>query len=810
VEMALAAARELDGAADIALDEFSFEQPLYLDPEHPVRMQLRAQADEGRLALSWLSAGESGWTRHAGARIAALPLDSLAEASPPDSGAFDVAALYARLEQLGAAFGTPLRAIRRAWLHNGEAWGQIDAPAPPHLELAPAALDACFQLAVAAMGGDALWMPTRVQRVWRLHGGGNPRALQVRRAAAGQDGVRCVDVTLYGDAGPLLALSGIELRSLAGGLPQDPGQWLFELDWAEAPRAAAERLDPRAWLLLADRGGVAAALAARLKESGATVVSVAASTPPDALALTPQLRALSEGRRPVEVVDLRGLDLTLPAQDAASSLFGLVRVVQELNQFDAAARRCTLVTRGARVATADDAARLAVAQAPLWGLAAAVAEEHPALWGGCLDLDPAAEPSQHAAWLFDELAVAGLRCAAQRGALRLAPRLRRLDAAAAHQPAPLRPDATYLITGGLGGVGLQVARWLVARGARHLAILGRTPLAPRTQWATLPADSRDAAAAQAVRGLEALGASVRYASVDVGDAAALQGFLADHAAQAWPPIRGVVHAAGVIDDCLVAELNLASLSRVLHGKMLGAWNLDQQLPQLDLFVLFSSVAAPLAQPGQASYAAANAFLDALAQQRHGRGQPALSVNWGVWQGLGFAGTAGGAQALARLSTLGIGAFPVSSGLAALGMLLERDVAQAGVWPLDTSSLRRALDAGAVTPMAAALLAPLAARSEAPAAAAGVQTFVEQLLAEEAPRQRQRLEERLAQHASAVLRLAAGRLERRTPMGSYGLNSLMALELRNRIEGDLNLPLSATLLWNYPTVAALAEHLLSRL
>src|SRR5690606_38615237 len=124
------------------------------------------------------------------------------------------------------------------------------------------------------------------------------------------------------------------------------------------------------------------------------------------------------------------------------------------------------------------------------------------------------------------------------------------------------------------------------------------------------------------------------------------------------------HAAAGIDDCLVADLGEASLDAVMRGKLWGAWHLDRPLPVLDFLVFFSSVAAIFAQPGQASYAAANAFVDALAHQRRARGQAALSVNWGVWQDVGFAGTKGGAQALERLLRLGIEPFPVAGGLAA--------------------------------------------------------------------------------------------------------------------------------------------------
>ena len=823
VEMALAAARELNGeGADTVVESFTFDRALYLNADATARMQLRAMDEGGALALTWLSEGEGGWTRHAGARVGSVASVAASSVVAADTNRGTPHATAP--SSIGGSSGPARRSARRCVPSHGLGSTTVmrsprSTPRHPIASTSrPRPWMPAFNSRWPRIGGDELWIPASVRRIRHTRDAGAPRAVQVRASdASGRSGVRMVDVTLFGTQGPLLALSGIELRRLAGCVPQEPRQWLFVLDWPETPRAAAENVAERAWLLIADRGGVAVALAERLREAGAEVAVVPPDLKPEALALAPMLLQLTVGRerRLAEVVYLRGADVDVPTVEATQALFGLVRVVQELNRFDAAPRRCTLVTRGACAATADDAGRIVFAQAPLWGLAAAVSEEHPALWGGRLDLDPNASVAAQAAWLHDELAAVVGRSAAQRNERRLSPCLAKFDSnkSATHTAPALRPDGTYLVTGGLGGVGVHVSRWLIERGARRLAILGRTQLADRSQWAKLEPGTREAAAAQAVRDIEALGASVQYAAVDVGDEPALRRFLTEFEAEAWPPIRGVVHAAGVIDDCLVAELGEASLNTVLHAKLRGAWLLDQLLPRLDLFVLFSSVAALLAQPGQASYAAANAFLDALAHRRRGRGQPALSVNWGVWQDVGFAGTQGGTQALARFSRIGIEPFSVAEGLAALGLLLERDVAQAAVFPFDAAGFRKALDAGLVTPTASALLAPLIPRNEASAEAAiasGAESFVDQLRAEESTQQRRLLEERLMQQASSILRLAAGRLDKRTPLGSYGLNSLMALELRNRIEGDLKLPLSVTVLWNYPTAVTLAEYLLSRL
>ena len=184
-----------------------------------------------------------------------------------------------------------------------------------------------------------------------------------------------------------------------------------------------------------------------------------------------------------------------------------------------------------------------------------------------------------------------------------------------------------------------------------------THAAPSTLELELGRNRKPLAPSQiaAIRELEGLGASVHLAAVDVADEGQLSAFLDEFRAEGWPPIRGVVHAAGVLQDGLLSQLDTAALNAVLRPKMVGGWLLHRLLADapLDFFVLFSSAGSLLGQPGQGNYAAANAFLDALAHHRRAQGQPALSINWGAWAELGFADTAGGRRLAKHLALLGI-------------------------------------------------------------------------------------------------------------------------------------------------------------
>jgi hypothetical protein len=288
----------------------------------------------------------------------------------------------------------------------------------------------------------------------------------------------------------------------------------------------------------------------------------------------------------------------------------------------------------------------------------------------------------------------------------------------------------------------------------------------------------------AIRELESLGACVHLASVDVADEAELSSFLDDFRAQGWPPIRGVVHAAGVLQDRLLAQLDAAALNAVLRPKVLGGWLLHHLLQDntLDFFILFSSAGSVLGQPGQGNYAAANAFLDALAHHRQAQSQPALSINWGAWAGEGFADSVGGKRLAARLALLGIGSIAPKQALEILGRVLGQRGAQVAAVPVNWKQYREFDPAASAMPLLSDL-----AREEADLTRPAGQTRAkrETLLAAEPAERRQLLQSYLSEQVARVLGLSPSMLDVQQPLSHLGLDSLMAVELKNRIAADLN-------------------------
>jgi NADPH:quinone reductase-like Zn-dependent oxidoreductase/acyl carrier protein len=357
----------------------------------------------------------------------------------------------------------------------------------------------------------------------------------------------------------------------------------------------------------------------------------------------------------------------------------------------------------------------------------------------------------------------------------------------------LTADATYLITGGLGGLGLVTAKAFVERGARNLMLTSRR--------------SPSAEVRRAVQELEELGARVTIHLADVSVEAEV-GAMLDEIRETMPPLRGIVHAAGILDDAVVAHLSEARFESVMAAKVGGALalarNLDARVQSgdLDFLVYYSSVAGVLGTPGQANYAAANAMLDALSHSQRARGIPAISIDWGTWGETGLA--AASENRGARMASQGLHPLNSNEGAALLMRILDESPVQVAAMSLDVDQWCASYPAAARS----GLLAKLMRQSLNPAGNGGDFAASLRLLAGE--QLHATLIAWLREQVAAVLRLDFERVPQDKALRSLGLDSLMALELRNRLERNLRLKLSATLVWNYPTITAIATHLEGRL
>ncbi|WP_188114006.1 type I polyketide synthase [Streptomyces apricus] len=455
------------------------------------------------------------------------------------------------------------------------------------------------------------------------------------------------------------------------------------------------------------------------------------------------------------------------------------------------------------------------------------------------------QPLPHTEFASDQAADAFRLMAQARHTGKIVLSFNQAPAAAATGPrgraVTVHADGTYLLTGGAGGIGGQLALWLADQGARHLLLTGRSAL-PQGD-AELGADHPQAAAVAVIRQLRERGVHVTYEAVDVADAQAMQTMLEARRRTGLPPVRGVFHAAGIIDYTPLSDMSSAEMDRVLAAKVSGAWNLHRMLSEesVEAFVLFSSGSALLSSPMLGGYAAGNAFLDGLAHHRHAQGLPATVVNWGFWDSVGMVARKEEEDERTLLPQ-GMASFSPADGLALLGRILAEGRVQTAVLPADWPAWARAYPRAATAPLLQHLTGDRSGRrvpsseervvepaapsqvaepaAQPPVAAPVVTATAPEPVAaaqptSQAPASSQavpssELLDFLKQEVAVVMGLRAERINVSRPLNRLGMDSLMAVELRNRIERRYQIKLPMVQLLKDGTVTTVAQALATEL
>ncbi|MGW3571856.1 type I polyketide synthase [Streptomyces sp. NPDC000941] len=570
--------------------------------------------------------------------------------------------------------------------------------------------------------------------------------------------------------------------------------WRYRIGWKPVSVESSAMLSGT-WLLAVPTGlaedAWVADIARGLEARGAVVRRLVVEADGDRVGVA---EAVGEGPAFNGVLSLVALDETL-CGGVPVGLIGTLGLVQGLGDIGVAAP-LWVMTRGA-VSVSDSEALLSAVQAQVWGLGRVVGLEHPERWGGLVDL-PESFDERAADRLVGVLTGSGGEDqVAVRSAGVFGRRLVRAGGGG-EVGREWRTSGTALVTGGTGALGGHVARWLVSRGAEHLVLTSRRGL--------------DAPGAEELASeLVGLGVKVTVAACDVSDRMALAALLDSIPAE--HPLTTVIHAAGVLDDGVIESLTPDRFAGVLRAKADAALNLHELTKDLDLsaFVMFSSLAGLIGGAGQGNYAAANTFLDALAQQRRALGLPATSVAWGPWAEAGMAVDGVGEQ---RMQRGGLTAMRPEDAIAVLGQVLDRNDGGVAVADVDWerfapafTAVRRAPLIGEIPEVRNALTG-----ANATAMASETDTALRDKLADLNPAERERaLLELVRTQVAAVLghanteAVAAGRAFK-----ELGFDSLTAVELRNRLQAATNLTLPATLVFDYPTPNALADTLRDRM
>ncbi len=810
IDLLLAAGAEI-GCEEV--EELTLEAPVLPPGEGEVELQVRVDAaDElGRrpfeihfrlrsAAADQLDGEDGGWSRTGSGVIAPRAEEPAAERielgawPPPEAEELDVEVLAGRAARVGKFdYGPAFQGLRAAWRRGDEVFSEVELDAPRLAEagrygIHPALLDMALHAGMTELGGEEEAGKGKVIFRWagaRLHAGGASQ-LRVRARPAG-DGI---SIEAFDQAGaPVLAVDAVAMRAididrLAGALGGGRDS-LLRVEWSELAGADREPGDERLVALgPLDRLGLGAGgagIAAAHPSLEALVEAVEpGAAPPASVLVDPVAWSGCE----IGAGGATGAELAAAIQAATR---GTLELLQGwLAQDRLADSRLVLVTRGAVATAAEEAPDLLAAA--LGGLVRSAQSEHP---GRLVQVDVDGTARSWEA-LAAALAAEEPQLAIREGRL-LVPRLARGGGeATAEEPAELDPDGTVLVTGATGALGGLVARHLAAEhGVGHLLLVSRRG-----------AEAEGAGELQAE--LAELGCEARVAACDVADREALAALLDSIPPE--HPLTGVVHAAGVLDDGVIEALDGERLERVMRPKVDAALNLHQLTAGAGLarFVAFSSVAATLGAPGQANYAAANAFLDALAEHRTAAGLAGTSIAWGPWSaGAGMAGALGDADAT-RLRRAGMRELSTAQGLD----LFDQGWARAGLVvaaSLDSAALRARATAGTL-PAALRGLVRVAKPREA-----GGGSLARRLDETEQAEWPALILGLVRSHVAAVLGHGSpAAVDPRENFSDLGLDSLGGVELRNKLAQETGLRLPSTLQFDHPTVEAVAAFLRSQI
>ncbi|MGP3972356.1 SDR family NAD(P)-dependent oxidoreductase, partial [Streptomyces sp. 6N223] len=793
VELAIAAG---DQAGCDVVEDLTLEAPLVVPSTGDgvqVQVVLSPPDAQGRRQVGVHSRAEDDapWTRHAAGILATArttEATGLTAWPPPHATATDPDEAYDLLAARGYEYGPVFRGVRALWRRGAEVFAEVALPEDTDVSgfgIHPALLDAALHPAVlaglwdGAGSSDEIALPFSWSGV-RLHAtGANALRVALAPAGSGEFALSIADSTgapvASADSLVLRPVAAERLSTVAGaaagaglgaGAVRDS---LYALDWVSVPLGEADgsKSVPGSWHTLDPDAGAEAALAA------------AVAAPPEVLLL------------PLPATG--GTDVPASAFESVRAVLALLQGWLADERF--AGTRLVVLTSGAVSArSGEDVTDLR--HAPIWGLVRSAQTEHP----GRIVLIDSDDHDTAERWLAAALATGEPQLAIRDNAA-WAPRLARPDTGpgafdGVESIAGIDPEGTVLITGATGTLGRLLATHLVTtHGARHLLLTSRSgPNAP--------------GAPQLQEELTTLGATtVTLTACDTADRRALGALLEG----VQRPLTAVFHTAGVLDDATVAGLTPDQLGSVLRPKVDAAWHLHEltreHAPDLRHFVLFSSVAGILGNAGQANYAAANTFLDALAHHRRALGLPAVSLAWGLWEQASGMTSAMDESDRARLGRTGIVPLPSDASLAVL------DAALAADRPLSVTarvSLAAVRALAAPPAMFRALVRVPTRRARAAAAATGdADSWAGRIAAlPHEERERTVLDMVRAQVAIVLGHATPESIDPDRAFKALGFDSLTAVELRNRLGSATGLRLPATLIFDYPTLQALTTHLLA--
>jgi phthiocerol/phenolphthiocerol synthesis type-I polyketide synthase D len=783
LEILLAAVRQLGKASKLSLKNIGIEQPLILPPDQQTHLQIQARENAQQYQLSIFSrVGDQPWQRHLTAEtdfpeqpaLLEPVADEYRQSLAPDS-------LYQRFQQKDIVYGDTFKVLDQIDFKHQSALTRFKAMSiEPNYIVHPAILDGCMQTAGVALGeteGDSTWLPVSVDRVDFYQAVRQDLECHAEVSATMANASK-VDLALTGSGTVSLAIKGLAFQPVSGQVlaaaaNQKLDSWLYCQSWQ-----VLSRIDPAG---LQDDEHIycigtetAKRLMAKLQHKHALLTLVS----PENLHDAHYWQSLKPGLKPAHLVycaeDFCGTE-------ESSACLGFLALIQAL-ETQAIPAKVTLLTGKA---AAIDNALVCPKQSAVIGLLKSAALEFPQRHWQTLDVADIDAADQDVlvtalSGLDNEqqLAVQGEQC--------FAARLTPYAQTQREQTVQIAGNKTYLVTGGSGALGFSVVELLSKKGADCVVIAGR---------AGLSSVGEDKLQQLTAQGTQIVGVAADLSQQDGIDA------LLDRL-QSLPPLAGVVHAAGVLNDASLLNMNPAGFNQPWQAKVKALQLLDKALSAetLDFFVVFSSLAALTGAPGQGNYAAANAYADALMLNRKHKGQAAQSINWGGWSGAGML-----AESEAAMAEKGFDLIRPEQGLAIFERLLSQPLPQVAVMPVRWPEFFAAL------PFKAPNFYQSMSSEQANKDSRQAGALIRQLSEADCSQRPGILEQAVRQLLAQVLRNPeSAHLAIRQRLFDIGFDSLLAMEFTRKLSQSLDFQLPSTLLFDYPTIEALLNYLTQQL
>ncbi|MBW4434620.1 MAG: SDR family NAD(P)-dependent oxidoreductase [Pelatocladus maniniholoensis HA4357-MV3] len=597
--------------------------------------------------------------------------------------------------------------------------------------------------------------------------------------------------------------------------------WLYHIEWQPQPQRSAslqlsQLSQPISWLIFAKPNTLGQAIADLLQQYGHNCILVYPGDKYQQIASTTwtidpnrleDIKHILQEVRNSSALPLKRIihlwsleaikaeELTIPILEQTQQLTcgSVLHLVQALVQENMSTPKLWLVTQGA-VPIAQKP--ITFHQTSLWGLGKVIALEHQRIWGGMLDLSPEVTTNELELALAevlsqereDQIALRNAQCYVAR----LVP-----THVSKFSKAQLRADATYLISGGLGDLALKLAQSMVDQGIRHMVLIGRHHPTSAVQ--------------EILDQLQQKGVKLLVAQADVSRTEDMVRIL-EQVKASLPPLRGIIHAAGVLDDGILLHQNWERFKQVMSPKVKGAWNLHvltQDCP-LDFFVCFSSIASLIGSLGQSSYAAANAFLDNLCHYRQQLGLPALSINWGAWANIGMTAKLDN-HFQSRIAEMGLSPLTLKQGLSAFDLVLGQAFPQIAILPIDWVVFQQQFSTQVQSPLLFNVLGKNESTDKDDLIPVPYKDLLQRLKETPINQREEFLVSHLQDEVAHIMKLESSHsIDPTKGLFDMGMDSLMVVEMKNRLEIVLGVFLPSTLAFEAPNIQDLSKYIIEKI